>query len=824
MLRQDLRYAARLLSRNPGFAAAAILTLTLGIGMTTAIFSVVDAVLLRPVPFPDPDRLVTVWETDRDSGTSHEPGSWPDFVDFQQRSRRLDRLAALIADEATLTADGAEPARLAGLSVTRDFLPLMGVSPLVGRAFTAEDERLGGPAVVLISERLWERLFQRDPDVIGRAIRLDDRPRTIVGVVPRGADFGVLQVLSAADYSRGFADRDARSQVDVWAPLQADPNQLVRDTHPLIMIGTLATGATVASAQEELAAIAVDLERAYASNKARGVFIEPLQRVVFGPTEPALLLLMAAVAVVLLIACVNVANLLLVRGTGRRREVAVRTALGAGTRELARQFIIENLLMTVVSAVLGVALAFVGLRVLTALSPAEVPRLTSVAIDARVLTVALGIATAVGFIFGLLPVLQSRQTDLHSALNVEDARGATGGREGRVVRSALVVAEVALAVVLVTGAGLLIRSFWQLRHVDPGFDASRVLKAEFQLPDSRYPFDFKDWPNVPAVLAFNTALLARITALPGVEAAAIASSHPLNAGFTNSFVIVGRETESRDFPEMSMRAVTPAYSRVMRVRLERGRLLEDRDGPKAPRVLVINKAAADRFFSKQDPLGQQLAFWGVRWTIVGVLGNEKFHGLTEAPPIAAYIPLAQAPTRGGQSLLVRTSMDPRMLTGAVRAAFAHIDPSLAVFGMEPLEFTLSESIATQRFLMLLLMIFAALALALAAIGIHGVLSYAVAQRSREIGIRMALGASPRSVTALVLAEGARLTVYGLVAGTMLGIFFARSLEGLLFGIAPTDAITFVAVGVLLAIVAAVSIWLPARRAIRVDPLVAIRHT
>jgi len=820
---QDARYAIRLLGRNPGFAAAAILTLTLGIGMTTAIFSVVNAVLLRPVPFPEPERLIMVWETDRDSGTSREPGAWPDFVDFQQQSRQVDRFGGLIAGETTLTPERGEPMRLAGLYVTHELLPLIGVTPIAGRSFTADDDRLGGPAVVMISERLWARVFQRDPAAVGRTLRLDDRPRTVVGVAPARADFGVLQVLTAADYGRGFADRDPRSEVDVWAPLHPNPRELVRDTHPLIMIGRLAPRATVATAQEELAAIAADLERKYPSNRARGVFVEPMRHVIFGPTEPALLVLLAAVGLVLLIACVNVANLLLARGAGRRREVAVRTALGAGTQQLARQFIVENLLLTMISCVCGVAAAYGALRVLLALAPPEVPRLATVKIDSWVLAVALGISVVVGFVFGLLPVLQARRGELPAALNAEDARGATGGREGRFTRSALVVVEVTLAVVLVTGATLLIRSFWNLQQVDPGFDATGVLKAEFQLPASRYQGNPRDWPDIAPIHRFNAALLSRVTALPGVEAAAVASSHPLNAGFTNSFVIVGREEESRDFPEMSMRGVTPGYFRTVRLPLVRGRTLLERDDSKSPPVVVINEAAASRFFARHDPIGQQVAFWGNRWTIVGVVGSEKFHGLTKPAPIAAYMPLAQAPPRGAQSLLVRTTGDVAALAGAVRTAFAEIDPGLAVYGVEPLASTLSESIGTPRFLTLLLMIFAALALVLAAIGIHGVLSYAVAQRTREIGIRMALGASPRSVTRLVVGQGATLTVGGLVAGLVLSVVFGRSLAGLLFGIEPTDLASFTAVLAMLAAVAAISIWIPARRAVRVDPLVAMRQ-
>jgi predicted permease len=821
-MRQDLRYAARLLARSPGFALPAIVTLTLGIGVTAAIFSVVDGVLFRPVPFPDGERLVMVWETDRDSGTAHEPGAWPDFIDFQQRSKQVQTLAGVIAGEATLTPDAGEPVRIARLVVTREFLPLVGVAPMIGRAFTAADERLGGAAVVLISERLWERAYQRDHGILGRTIRLDERPHTVIGVVPDGADFGVLQVLKAADYSRGFADRDPRSTVDIWAPLQPDPEQLVRDTHPLLMIGRLAPGTTLAAAQEELTSIATDLERTYPSNRARGVYVEPLTAVIFGPTQTPLLVLLAAVALVLLIACANVANLLLARSSARTREVAVRSALGAGTAQLARQFIIENLVLSVIASTLGLVLAFAVVRTLIALAPAEVPRLALVAINTRVLGVALAISMFVALAFGAIPLLQARRKDLRTPLNAENTRTATAGRASGFTRAALVVVEVALAVVLVAGAGLLIKSFWLLQRVDPGFDPSGVLKAEFQLPSARYVSATDRWPNLVAVHRFHATLLARMEAVPGVESVAIAASHPLNPGFTNSFVIVGREDESRDLPEMSMRHVSPAYFGTLGVKLIRGRLLDDRDGSTAQPVVVINEAAVNRVFDGRDAIGQQIAFWGIRWTIVGVVGDEKLHGLADATPIAAYTPIAQAPPRSGAVLLVRTAGDPASLARTVREVIGSIDPALAIFGMEPLSQTLSGSIGTERFVMLLLLLFAALSLALAGIGIYGVLNYTVAERTREIGIRIALGASARSVVQLVFRQGVRLTVLGLVTGLILSLAFARAISGLLFGVTATDPGTLVMVVGLLGVIAAIAAWLPVRRAVRVDPVVLFR--
>jgi putative ABC transport system permease protein len=819
---RDVRDGFRTLRKAPGFAAVAIMTLALGMGMTTAIFSVVDAVLLRPVPLADIDRLVMIWETDRASGTTHEPASLPDFLDFKQRSRRVGEFAAIRAGETNLTADEGEPSRIATLNVTDRFFPMLGIVPTVGRTFTPEEDRPGGGSAILISDALWQRQFQRDSRVVGRTLRLNDRPRTIIGVMPASADFGILQVLRSADYGRGFAQRDARTTVDVFAPLQGDPKSLPRNTHPIIVLGRLAAGASLESAQQELGAIAADLEETYPVNEARGVFVQPIRDVILGPIEPALFVLLAAVGVVLLIACVNVAHLLLARGMVRAREIAVRKALGAGLGRLARQFVVENTVLILVAAALGVFVASVALRVVLIAAPPDIPRLADVTIDARVLGGVIAISLAIGFVFGLIPLFQSRRGDLQTALKSDVGRGGTGGRESASARSVLMVAEIALAVVLVIGAGLLIKSFWHLQQVNPGFDASSVVKAEFQLPPTRYPTNFKVFPNFKEMQQFYARLEAHASILPGVEAVAIAGNHPLDAGFTNSFAVVGREAESRDWPEISLRRVSPGYFRVLHIPLVRGRLFVDSDHPQAPQVAIINEETVRRFFASQDPIGQQLLMYGAPRTIVGVIGDEKIHGLTEAAPIAVYMPLAQAPWSSA-TLMARISGDPLLVAGSLRAAVREIDPALAVFGVEPLERTLAQSTGEQRFMMLLVGVFAGLALALAVIGIHGVLSYSVVQRRREIGIRVALGAEPAQVVRVVLGQGVRLTAIGLAVGVGLALMFSRSLAGLLFGITATDAATFAAVVALLAAVAMLAMWLPARRASRVDPLVALRY-
>jgi putative ABC transport system permease protein len=589
------------------------------------------------------------------------------------------------------------------------------------------------------------------------------------------------------------------------------------------MVGRLASGATVATAHDEMVRIAADLERRYMDDNAgRGAFVERLDDAVMGRTRTALTVLMAAVTLVLLISCVNVANLLLARGTSRAREVAIRTALGAELPRLARQFLVENVLLAVGAAALGVPLAYGLLRALMTVAPANIPRLTSVSLDGGVLLVAVGVSVAIGLVFGVLPVAQARRLEVQKALRAEDTRGATPGRDGRAIQSSLVVAEVALAVVLLMGAGLLIRSFWNLNRTDPGFDVSGVLKAEFQASPVRYAVAPEAGPHFASYNRFTQSLLERVARLPGVDSVALAANHPLDTGFTQSFFVVGREAEAEDWPEMSVRHVSPGYFGTLRVPLVRGRLFGDSDTSGSERVLLINRATADRFFGTRDPLGQKIGFWGQQWTIVGIVGNERFHGLAKAAPIGAYAPLTQ--TRFlSLALAVRTAIDPVLIAPAVRAAIREVDPQLPIFGLEPLEDTLANTLGEPRFMMLLLGLFAALALALAAVGVHGVLTYLVTQRTREIGVRMALGASAAAVTQLVVTQGMRLVAVGLGVGFALALALGRSLSGLLFGVTSTDLPTLVAVVGVLGSVAALSIWLPVRRAVRIDPLLALRQ-
>ena len=818
-IRQNLRHALRRFRRSPGFASTAILTLALGIGAGTAIFSVVYGVLLRPAPFPAADRLVVVWETDRNSGTTREPGSWPDLEDYQAQSRSFRKLAGFVALQQTMTAPDRDPDRVAVVLGTHQLLPLLGVRPVVGHLYGAKEDVPGGARVALLGERFWKTRFGGDPDVVGHTFRLDGQPYRVIGVVPSGTDLGVSQINARAAYHAPF---EGRGPVDVWVPLQASAKMLPRSTHPVFFLGRLAPGATLDGARQELSGIASRLEAQYRENAGRGVHLERFDDVVFGPARPALRLLLAVVALVLLVACANVANLLLARGTGRAREVAVRSALGAGARRLAGQFLAESLVLTGAAAALGVALAVGGLRLLLALAPAGIPRLDQVAVDGRVLLVTTLIAGLVAVAFSLLPTLQARRVDLTSALRSESGRGSSASGTRRWLRSVLVTGEVALAVVVLVSASVLVESYRHLRHVDPGFDVHGTLKARYSLPASRYPQDYQKYPNWTEVTGFNRELLRRVEALPGVTSAAVSGSDPLDAGYTNSFVIVGREEEAAHQPEIRVRPVSPDYLATARIPVLTGRGIRASDDARAEAVALVNQAAVRRFFPDGNPIGQQIRFYGVSRRIVGVVGDVKFEGLEQATPPAVYTPLAQTP-RAEAGLLVRTSVDPATLEAPIRRIVHQLDPDLALYGMEPMSQALAGTLAEPRFVAVLIGLFAALAVVLALVGVEGVLAYAVARRRPELGIRLALGAGARRVRAMVIGDGLRMAGWGLAIGLGAALAFSRLLQGLLFEVKPVSPPVYAAVAVVVLAATILASWLPARRATRVDPMTVLRE-
>jgi predicted permease len=811
---QDVRYALRALRRSPSFSAIAVLTLALGIGANTAIFSVVDAVLLEPLPYADAERLVMVWEHDRVSGTAREPASIPDYFDLRERSRAFEELAAFTWAYGGLLAPDGDPARVKVGAATSELLPMLGIRPVLGRLFTLAEHEPGAPRVAILGEGLWRTRFGSDPSVLGRTIDLDGEPYSVVGVVPSRIAVPIGVPVTNAPVTP--------EDTDLWLPLRITPASGERSRHDVLVLGRLRPGVTLEAAQADVAAVARQLEAEYPrANRGRGVRVEPLREAAFADVQRTLLILLGAVGLVLLVACANVANLLLARGAVRAREVAVRAALGAAPRRLLRLFLVESLVLTLIAGGLGAAIAAWGAGPLSALGPRDLPRLADVGVDARVLAFTLAVSLAAAIAFGLVPMLQARRTDLHAVLARGGGRAGTEGRRGSRFRDALVVAEVALSVVLVIGAGLLMRSLLALRGVDPGFRAERVVKLEFDLPTTRYPQDFARYPAWPEVQGFYTALLERARAVPGVRAAALAAHHPLAQGFTNSFVIEGREPEAGSQPEIPVRPVTPGYFATLGIPLLRGRPLTDRDGPDAPAVVLINDAAAKRYFPGADPIGQRIRFWGVSREVVGIVGNELFHGLAAEAPPAVYPPLQQTPM-GSASLLAQGAADPARLVPALRAAIREVDPQLPVHGITVLDDALSASLARERFATTLLSLFAALAMTLAVIGVYGVLSYAVAQRTREMGVRLALGASPRGVVALIVRRGMALALAGIGLGVAAGLAASRLLAGQLFRVTPADPATYAAAAVAAAAASLAACWLPARRATAISPVDALR--
>jgi putative ABC transport system permease protein len=830
-LTRDSRLALRGLVKNPVFTFAAVGTLALAIGATTAIFSVVDAVLLRPSPFADPQRLVMVWETDRASGTSHEPASWPDVVDFSARARTLASIGSMMGVTAIVSGpDGAE--RVAGLAVTPGLLETLRLEPVAGRGFAEGDWVPGVPAVALLGEEYWRNRFGSDPEIVGRTLTVNDAPVQVAGVLPAEADLGIRQVHARADYSDELPD----GGVALWLALlptevvgpelgasPVGPRPFPRSTHPFLTLGRLADGSSIDAAQAELAAVAADLEATFPENESRGVNLESYGDVVFGPTRTALSVLLGAVVVVLLIACANVANLLLARTVSRSREVSLRQALGAARAQLRRQFMVEAVVLTGLGALVGVGLAFGLLQAILGVAPSEIPRLDAVRVDGSVLVLAVLATAGAAVFFGVLPVAHARTIGLLDSLGAQADRRSSEGGFVRRLRSAFVVSEVALAVVLIVGAGVLLRGFWTLASVDPGFDAEGVATLQYVLPPQRYPSGpgVPGWPNIPETNGFHASLLDDVRALPGVDAAAVSATHPLEAGFTNSFVIVGREEEAGTYPEIRIRWISPGYVETLGVPVLAGRALDDGDVATAPPVALINQAAAELYFGTADPVGQEIRWWGITRQIVGVIGNERFLGLDVEPAPAAYVPIAQG-AMGQATLVARTDGDPAVLSSTIRDRMRELDPEVPTFGEPSLAGALSQSVASPRFTAVLIATFAGAALLLALIGVHGVVNHSVTRRSHEVGIRMALGATRRGVLRSVVGEGLRLAVVGVALGVAGAFVVTRALQSFALEFVPAEPAVYALVVFAVLAAAATASFVPALRASGADPSKTLR--
>ena len=802
---REVRRAARSLWKARGFSLIVILTLALGIGANAAIFSVVNAVVLRPLPYQDPGRLVVVWDNLMRHQLKDIVVSALEYTEFRDRNRVFERMAAYDTRGFNITGI-ATPERVNGAVVTASLLPLIGVRAEIGRVFEDADERPGVERVVL-SHAMWQRIFGGDRSIVGRVVAVDGKGAEVVGVMPAGFHF-------------------PDDTVEIWKPMVFDAESLSEDnrgSRSYAVVARLKPGVSVEQAQAGMNLVSDGMVRLHPHAYRGGYYttVRGLQEEIVGGTRRVLLLQFGAVGFVLLIACANVANLLLARGSARRKEVAIRRALGAKRSRIVGQLLTESVLLGVCGGAVGLIVAVWGLDLLVALAPSDIPRLAEIALDARVVAFTAIVSLLTGVLFGLVPALQMSRTDPGDTLK-EGGRSGSAGRR-RALGDALIVAEVALSLVLLVGAGLLVNSFARVHAAAPGFNPERVLTMRIAPPDAKYSFERGE--------ALYADLFARLRATPGVHSVGAINALPLSGfGGDRSFYIEGRSTtRPEDLPDEEMRFVTPGYFGTMQIPILQGREFNDRDTLASPRVAVINQALARKFFPTGDAIGARVAFTQeqpVWYQIIGVVGAIRHRALDARELPELYVPNAQPlfsdPTVRALFVAVRTDGDPLAMTAAVRQVVAAVDPDQPISDVRSMAQRVSESLGPRRFNLVLLGGFAAVALALCAIGIYGVVAYAVTERTHEIGIRLALGASARDVVAMVVGQGLALAVAGAMIGVVAAVALTRLMSSLLYDVTATDPLTFGVVALLLLVVAAGAAWLPARRATNVDPLIALR--
>ncbi|HWS87818.1 MAG TPA: ABC transporter permease [Pyrinomonadaceae bacterium] len=805
-LLQDVRYGFRMLLKSRGVTAAAVVSLALGIGANTAIFSVVNSILLKSLPYAEPDRIVLLWGDSRAEGNRRNQVSATDVHDWRRENTVFEEVSTF-GDWSATFLGGGEPERVWGTQVGDGFFRVMRGTPLLGRTFLPEEQEEGKDNVIVLGHGLWQRRFGADPNVVGQSVSLGGRPYTVVGVMP--------------EEFRPLPQSLINPAGQFYRPVAEPHDEIERGSRHLRAIGRLKDGVTLEQAQAEMNVIASRIERAHPEyNTGYGVRLVTLPEDTVGGLRTALLALFGAVVFVLLIACANVGNLLLARSSARRREFAVRAALGAGRARIVRQLLTESVLLSLAGGACGLLLALWGIGLVESLGARVTPMLAGVRVDYGVLAFTALVSVLAGVAFGLAPALQVSSPDLNETLKA-GARSEGGGRGGR-LRSALVVAEMALALVLLAGAGLLVKSVVRLRAVDAGFDTSNLLTMNLALPSSRY----KDGA---AQAAFFERLARQIESLPGVEGAAFTSVLPLGGNFDGRALAVEENPVPRgQEATVDLYVATPGYLRAMRIPLVEGRAFDEHDAADKSPVALVNETAARKLWPGRSPLGRRIKFPGSErnpqpWrTVVGVVRDVKQYGLDREDVMQMYLPEAQYPT-SFMALVVRSKTDPSALTAAVRREVAAADKELAVFNVATMDQLLADSVALRRFSMLLLGVFAAVAVALAGVGIYGVISYTVAQRTREIGVRIALGARPRDVLRLVLGRGLGLAGLGIALGLAGGLAVTQVISSLLYGVGARDPLTFAAVAGLLSFIALAACLAPARRATKVDPMVALRY-